>query len=59
MSEDAAPIIEKLVKEDVELAFSLPFTINCIRKLKHDEVYPLGLTQQFIVNAEGEMIENS
>mmetsp|Transcript_35250 Transcript_35250/g.105310 ORF Transcript_35250/g.105310 Transcript_35250/m.105310 type:complete len:135 (-) Transcript_35250:29-433(-) len=55
-SAEAVPILEKLAKEDVELAYSLPLTVGCVRKLRRAEVYPLCITSQLTINAKGETI---
>jgi hypothetical protein len=41
---------------DIELGYSIPITVDCIRKLKHAEVYPIGLQHQQTIDETGAII---
>ena len=40
LTAEAKPVMDKLVHEDVRLAYGLPLTVEAIRHLKRAEVYP-------------------
>jgi len=56
LTEDAKPIMDKLVHEDVRLAYGLPLTVDAIRRMPRAEVYPLNLQKQWTVNEAGDTI---
>jgi hypothetical protein len=41
---------------DIELGYGIPITIDCIKSLKHAEVYPIGLQHQQTINEHGKII---
>lgn len=40
LTKEASPVVDKLVKQDVELGFAIPITKECMIKLKGGELYP-------------------
>ena len=50
------PVLTKLLKKDVHLAFQLPITINAIRKVPHSCIAPYGLISQQSVDEIGDII---
>jgi hypothetical protein len=53
---DAREHVDKAMLSDIELGYGIPITIDCIRKLKHAEVYPIGLQHQQTINEDGQII---
>ncbi|KAL9180713.1 hypothetical protein ACHAXT_011166 [Thalassiosira profunda] len=53
LTPEAEPIVNKLFKQDAELGYLITITKTCIRKLKHAEVYPLGLQHQLTIDEAG------
>ena len=48
--------VTKLMTSDVELGYAVPVTLECVRKLKDAEVYPIGLQNQMTIDADGNVI---
>jgi hypothetical protein len=53
---EALEHVSKAMKSDVQLGYGIPLTIDCIKRLKHAEVYPIGLQHQQTINEQGEII---
>ena len=54
LTKEAIPIVNKLMEKDVINAFSIIVTLDCLRKLKDCEVYPMGLqNHQTTVDEKG------
>ena len=56
LTPDAEPIVDKLFKQDAELGYLITISKECILKLKHAEVYPLGLQHQLTIDEKGNQI---
>ena len=56
LTQEAEPIVSKLMSEDVTLGYAIPITKRCLIKLKEAELYPCGLQHQMTVNEKGEII---
>lgn len=56
LTAEAKPIVDKLVKQDVTFGYALTITKDCIIKLKHGELYPLGLQHQITIDEKGTKI---
>ena len=56
LTTEAKPIVDKLVKQDVTFGYALTITKDCITKLKHGELYPLGLQHQITIDEKGTKI---
>lgn len=56
LTPDAKPIVDKLFKQDVTFGYALTITKDCITKLKHGELYPLGLQHQITIDERGAKI---
>jgi hypothetical protein len=56
LTKEAIPIVNKLMEKDVINAFSIIVTLDCLRKLKDCEVYPMGLQNQTTVDEKGKVI---
>ncbi|KAL9179582.1 hypothetical protein ACHAXT_008872 [Thalassiosira profunda] len=56
LTQEALPIITKLMIDDIVKGYALIVTIDCIKRLKDAEVYPMGLQHQLTVNEKGETI---
>ena len=50
------PVLTKLLKKDVNLAFQLPVTIDAIRKVPHACIAPYGLISQQSIDELGEIL---
>ena len=48
--------VDKLMHEDVKLGYGIPITTDCAAKLKHAEIYPVGLQHQTTIDARGASI---
>jgi hypothetical protein len=48
--------VDKLMHEDIKLGYGIPITTDCAAKLKHAEVYPVGLQHQTTIDARGASI---
>jgi hypothetical protein len=48
--------VAKAMISDIELGYGIPITIECIKQLKHAEVYPVGLQHQQTINEHGKII---
>ena len=48
--------VDKAMKSDIQLGYGIPLTIDSIKKLKHAEVYPVGLQHQQTINELGQII---
>eukprot|EP00956_Cyclotella_meneghiniana_P041032 scaffold212472_cov70-Cyclotella_meneghiniana.AAC.2 len=53
---EATAHVDKAMISDIELGYGIPITIDCIRKLKHAEVYPVGLQHQLTIDEHGNII---
>ncbi len=53
---DAREHVDKAMLSDIELGYGLPITIDCVRKLTHAEVYPVGLQHQKTIDENGNII---
>jgi hypothetical protein len=53
---EALPLVTKQVIDDVEKGYAIPVSIDCLRKLKDGEVYPLGIAHQLSINELGEIV---
>ena len=56
MSEEERPRVTKLMRQDVELGYGIPLTLDCVNKLKDAEVYPVGIQNQETINEKGDII---
>ena len=56
LTKEAIPIVSKLMEKDVNAAFAIIVTIDCLKKLNHCEVYPMGLQSQTTVDEKGKVI---
>ena len=56
LTDDALPIVTKLLLDDIRNGFSIVVTLECLRKLKHAEVYPYGLIHQTSIDEHGNTI---
>jgi hypothetical protein len=56
LTPEAKPIVDKLVKQDVTFGYALPITRDCITRIKHGELYPLGLQHQITIDEKGTKI---
>ena len=52
-SKQAKETVNKLVQQDIELGYAIPITKECVKKLKHGELYPLGLQHQWTIDEDG------
>ena len=48
--------VTRAIISDVELGYGIPLTIEAVEKLKHAEVYPLGLQTQQTIDEKGRSI---
>ncbi|KAL7504543.1 hypothetical protein ACHAXN_002172, partial [Cyclotella atomus] len=53
---DAREHVHKAMKSDVDLGYGIILTPECIKKLKHAEVYPIGLQHQQTIDEHGNII---
>ena len=53
LTKEAEPIVDKLVRQDVELGYAIPITKDCVKKMKGGELYPLGLQHQLTIDEQG------
>lgn len=56
LTPEAEPIVNKLFRQDAELGYLITISKECILKLKHAEVYPLGLQHQLTIDEQGRQI---
>ena len=56
LHKDARAHVDKAMHSDIELGYGIPITIECIKKLKHAEVYPIGLQHQLTIDEHGNII---
>ena len=42
--------VTKLIRQDVELGYAVPISLECITNLKGVEVYPIRLQSQLMIN---------
>ena len=56
LDKDARAHVDKAMISDIELGYGIPLTINCIKKLKHAEVYPVELQHQLTIDEHGNII---
>ena len=56
LTPDAEPIVNKLFTQDAELGYLITISRDCILKLRHAEVYPLGLQHQMTIDENGNQI---
>ncbi len=56
LTDEALPTVTKLLLDDIKSGFSIVVTPECLRKLKHAEVYPYGLIHQTSIDEHGKVI---
>lgn len=56
LTTDAEPVVNKLMKEDAALGYSISITKDCLLQLKGAELYPLGLQHQLTIDEKGNQI---
>eukprot|EP00956_Cyclotella_meneghiniana_P033327 scaffold95026_cov46-Cyclotella_meneghiniana.AAC.2 len=56
LHKDARKHVDKAMISDIELGYGIPITIDCIKKLKDAEVYPIGLQHQLTIDENGNII---
>jgi len=56
LSDEERPHVTKLMKQDVELGYGIPLSINCIRNIPGAEVYPVGCQNQLTIDETGKVI---
>ena len=56
LTKEAKEHVDKAMLSDISLGYGIPLSIDCIRKLKHAEVYPVGLQHQRTINELGQII---
>jgi len=56
LTDEAIPIVTKLLLDDIKCGFSIVVTAECLRRLKHAEVYPYGLIHQTSIDEHGNPI---
>lgn len=53
---DAKQYVDKAMISDIELGYGIPMTMECVKELKHAEVYPIGLQHQKTIDETGRII---
>ena len=53
---DDSAHVTKAIVSDIELGYGIPLNIEAVEKLKHAEVYPLGLQVQQTIDEKGRSI---
>ena len=48
--------LSKVLKKDAANGFSLPITFDCARNIKHSRISPMGVAQQFGIDAHGDLV---
>ena len=56
LHKDAKAHVDKAMISDIELGYGVPINIQCIKNLKHAEVYPIGLQHQLTIDENGNII---
>ena len=56
LTEEAIPTVIKLMKKDVDHAYSIIVTPDCLEKLKGCEIYAMGLQHQMTIDEHGNSI---
>ena len=50
LRDEQRPVVIKLMTQDVELGYSIPLTIESLKKIKQAAVYPVGCQDQLTIN---------
>jgi len=56
LTNEAKPIVDKLVHQDVNLGYAIPLSRDCLLRLKGAELYPMGLQHQLTIDDNGNQI---
>ena len=56
LTEEYRPTVTKLMKQDVELGYGIPLSVECIKQIPGAEVYPVGCQHQWTIDENGNSI---